>query len=44
MFSKASVNKKCVYACQWLVNVDNHVFAKFDPNLPCAMVKELSAF
>ena len=35
MLSKASVIKKGVYAYQWLVNVDTHVYAKFDQNLPC---------
>ena len=34
MLSKASSIKRGCYACQWLDNVEMHVHAKFDPNIP----------
>ena len=24
------------YACQWLGNVNMHIYAKFDKNIPCS--------
>ena len=33
MLSKSSSNKKGCLACQWLGNVDMHMYAKFDQNI-----------
>ena len=35
MLSKPSSIKKGGYACQWLGNVDMHMYAEFDQNIPC---------
>ena len=35
MLSKPSSIKKGGYGCQWLGNVDMHMRAKFDQNIPC---------
>ena len=29
------VHHKCDFACQWLGNVDMHMYAKFDQHIPC---------
>ena len=33
--SKPSSIKKGDFACQWLENVDMHMYAKYDQNIPC---------
>ena len=35
MLSKPSSVQKCGFACQWLANVDLHMFAIFDQNIAC---------
>ena len=35
MLSKPSSILKGGFACQWLLNVDKHVYAKCDQNIPC---------
>ena len=35
MLSKPSSIKKGCYTCQWLDNVDIHLYAKFEQNIPC---------
>ena len=35
MLSKSSSIKKDSYTCPWLYNVDIHLYAKFDQNVPC---------
>ena len=33
--SKGLVHQKSCYACQWLDNVDMHMYAKFEQNILC---------
>ena len=35
MLSKSLSIKKGCYICQWLDNVDMHLYAKFDQNMSC---------
>ena len=30
--------KKCGFACKWLGNVDMHMHAKCDKNIPCGSI------
>ena len=33
--NRSSITKRVGFACQWLGNVDMHMYAKFDQNTPC---------